>query len=252
MIQRRLDAVAARLEVEPADEFVRRGRGAAARMAEPAHQTLRQNPAQHRGERIVLQPHVTQPRHRGGGRIRVQRRQHEPSEQGRVRGDLGGLAIADLAHHDDIRILPHDGAEELLEGQSDLLMHLHLRDAVQPEFDRVFHRHDLALDGIQRQQTGVERRRLAAAGRTGHQHDPVRQRQRCLELVDDRRRQTQFRVVELDRRAVEDAHHDRFAIQRRHGGDAEIDLLAAHRQPDAAVLRQTALRDVELRHDLDA
>ena len=36
------------------------------------------------------------------------------------------------------------------------------------------------------------------------------------------------------------------------GGDAEVDLLAAHGQLDAAILRQSALSDIEPRHDLDA
>ena len=58
--------------------------------------------------------------------------------------------------------------------------------------------------------------------------------------------------VERDAALVEDAHHDRFAVHRRHGGHAQVDLLALHAQPDAAVLRQAPLGDVEVGHDLDA
>jgi hypothetical protein len=41
-------------------------------------------------------------------------------------------------------------------------------------------------------------------------------------------------------------------VRGRHGGNAQVELLALHAQHDAAVLRQAALGDVELGHDLDA
>ena len=67
----------------------------------------------------------------------------------------------------------------------------------------------------------------------------------CGQLRDHRRRQAELREIERDRVAVEHAQHQGFAVQRRDGGNAEIDLLAAHRQLDAAVLRQAPLGDVE-------
>jgi hypothetical protein len=41
-------------------------------------------------------------------------------------------------------------------------------------------------------------------------------------------------------------------VHRWDGRDAQVDLLALHAQTDAAVLRQAALGDVEVRHDLHA
>ena len=58
--------------------------------------------------------------------------------------------------------------------------------------------------------------------------------------------------VELHAGAIENAQHDALALHRRHGGDAQIDVLAAHGGLDAPVLRQPPLGDVEMRHDLDA
>ncbi len=60
--------------------------------------------------------------------------------------------------------------------------------------------------------------------------------------------------VEVERHAaaIEHAQHHGLAVHRRHGRDAQVDVLAAHRELDAAVLRQAALGDVEARHDLDA
>ena len=53
-------------------------------------------------------------------------------------------------------------------------------------------------------------------------------------------------------RAVEHADDDALAEHRRQHADAQVDRVAADVQLDAAVLRQPALGDVEVRHDLDA
>ena len=65
-------------------------------------------------------------------------------------------------------------------------------------------------------------------------------------------RQAEAGVVERDGGAVEDPQHHGLAMQGGDRGDAEIHVLAAHRQLDAAVLRHAALGDVQPRHDLDA
>ena len=49
----------------------------------------------------------------------------------------------------------------------------------------------------------------------------------------------------------EDPHDHLFAVDRRQGGDAEIDLLPVHRELDPAVLREPLLGDVHPAHDLD-
>ncbi len=136
--------------------------------------------------------------------------------------------------------------------EADLRPHLYLVDAGQLVFDRIFDGNDIALGRIELCQSGVERGRLAAAGRPGHQHHPVRQFERPFETRSDILGQTQFFVVEIDRGAVEHAQHDLLAVERGHRRYPEIDLVAAHRQLDAAILRQPALGDVEPRHDLDA
>ena len=45
---------------------------------------------------------------------------------------------------------------------------------------------------------------------------------------------------------------DRFAVHRRDGGNAHVDRLIGGLQIDAAVLRQTALGDVHVRHHFEA
>ena len=60
------------------------------------------------------------------------------------------------------------------EGEIDLRLDLDLVDALELVFDRVLDRQHLAVDGVEFEQGGVERRRLAAAGRAGDQNDAVR------------------------------------------------------------------------------
>ncbi len=61
-------------------------------------------------------------------------------------------------------------------------------------------------------------------------------------------------LVELDdhRFLVEDAHHDALAVDARQRHHAQVDVAAVDHQPDAPVLGQALLGDVQLGHDLDA
>ena len=52
--------------------------------------------------------------------------------------------------------------------------------------------------------------------------------------------------------AIEDAHDDLFAVDRRQGRDAQVDHAHRRLDRDPAVLRPPALGDVELGHDLEA
>ncbi len=52
--------------------------------------------------------------------------------------------------------------------------------------------------------------------------------------------------------AVENTQHDGFAVNHRNDADAQIDFAARHFQPDAPVLRQALLGDVEMAENLDA
>src|SRR5438105_869669 len=172
--------------------------------------------------------------------------------QRRLDRDLHGFEIPDLADHDDVRVLPQDGAPQACEMEPHLRLHLDLVDAVQLILHQVLDGDDIAGDRVQLQEAGIERGGLAAASRAGHQHHAVRQIERALDPLPDVVRQTELCKVELDGGAVEDAQDDLFAVQRRDRRNPEIDLMAAHRQLDTAVLRQSAFGNVEPCHDLDA
>ena len=99
---------------------------------------------------------------------------------------------------------------------------------------------------------GVQRGRLARAGRPGHEHGAVGLRIGAMEAVQLGLRHAELGEVHHDRFLVEDAHDHALAAHRRHGDDAQVDAVAVDGQPDAAVLRQAPLGDVELGHDLHA
>ncbi len=77
-----------------------------------------------------------------GGVIGVQCREDQVAGQGGIDGDVGGVAVADLTDHDDVRVLTHGRAQAFDESVA-LVVDLGLDDAGQMIFDRVFERDDL-------------------------------------------------------------------------------------------------------------
>ena len=118
--------------------------GLAASRAKPPHQPLRQHRAQRRGQQERLDPHVAQTCDRARRVVGVDGRKHEVPRQRGLHRDLGCLAVADFADHDDVGILPQDRAQSGCESQPDLGVDLRLPDPVHGIFHRVFHSQDVA------------------------------------------------------------------------------------------------------------
>ena len=125
-------------------------------------------------------------------------------------------------------------------------VHLDLVDAAELVLDRVFDRDDLPLDVVDLRQRGVERRRLAGAGRAGDEDDAVRHVEDLVEVVAVALGHAEVLGAEHRVAAVEDAEHDRLAVDHRDDRDAHVDLAAGDLQLDAAVLREALLGDVEV------
>src|SRR5262249_21149026 len=155
--------------------------------------------------------------------VRVQRRQHEMARQRRLDCNLRGFEITDFADHDRIGIMAQDAAQQGCKGQPDLGLYLDLSDPGELVFDRVLDRDDVAFDRIEMEKRGVERRGLAAAGRSGDEDNAVLYAQQPIQALAQRLFHAETREVEIDRRAIENAQHDALTMQRGYRGDAQID-----------------------------
>ena len=133
------------------------------------------------------------------------------------------------------------------EGQPDLRIHVDLVDPVHLIFDRIFDGDDLLVGLIDALQRRIERGRFAAAGGAGDQKNAVRQRRVILHARQHVLVEAQaLQIVEIAGGAVEQTHHDAFAVERGQSRNAQIDFAAQRLDLDAAVLRQAALGDIQL------
>jgi hypothetical protein len=220
--------------------------------ARPADQPLGEHADQRRRHQERLDPHVDQAGDRAGGVVGVDGREDEVAGQRRGDRDLGGLAVADLADHDHVRIVAQEGAQPAGEGEIDLRVDLGLRDPLDLVLDRILDGEDVELGREDLGQAGVQRGGLAGAGRPGDQQDAVRPLDDVADHVEDVLRHPDVGEAEHHRAAVEEADRHPLAVGGRRGRDAHVDVLAGDLAADAAVLGQPLLGDVEAGHDLDA
>ena len=113
---------------------------------------------------------------RGGGR-RVDRAEHQVPRLGRVHGRAERLAVAHLAHQDDVRVLPHGVLERHVpvdHVDADLALVDDRLVVLEREFDRVLDRDDvqpLALVHVLEHRG--DRRALARPGDAREDDDPL-------------------------------------------------------------------------------
>ncbi len=147
------------------------------------------------------------------GRVhRVEGRHDEVARLGGHERRLDGLEVAHLAHEDDVRVLPEGRADGRRErARVDLQLALvddRLLVAVE-ELDRVLDRHDVLGPGrVDVVDHRGERRRLARAGRPGHEDEAARL---LADLLEDGR---QEEVADREDAGRDDAadHSDRPAL----------------------------------------
>src|SRR5262249_52813474 len=128
-----------------------------------------------------------------------------------------------------------------------------LVDAGEIDFSRILGGRNVRVFGVKNVQTGVKRHSLAATGGTGHEDHALRFGQVLKIGLSLHHLITE--CIDAQHRAgrVQNTGDHLFAEQRWTRAHAEIDgavLRQAHL--DAAVLRYTALGDIEARHDLEA
>ncbi len=88
----------------------------AAIRANAAHQALGDDAFEGGGDNIGLETEIEQPGNGGDGRVSVQGRIDQVAGQRGVKGNLGGVEVADFTEQDDVRVLPKQGAQDGREG----------------------------------------------------------------------------------------------------------------------------------------
>ena len=103
-------------------------------------------------------PRSMQPGQRFDRRIRVQRAEQQVSGLRGAKRHFGGLLVANLAHHDDFRVVPEERAQVGREGIADLGVDFRLTEAFVDVFNRVLGSEDADLRPVQVPQAGMQRR----------------------------------------------------------------------------------------------
>ncbi len=156
--------------------------------------------------------------------------------------------VANLADEDDVGILAQDRPQAAGERQAGLGVDLHLVDAVELQLDRILERDDVVGRRLDRVERRVERGRLAAAGRAGHQDHALRPRQeRSHQLAGcpaENPSSSSGRIARSELSSRMTIFSPNCVGRRR---DAEIDAPALEAQPAAAVLRLAPFGDVHAR-----
>ena len=143
-------------------------------------------------------------------------------------------------------------AQRLREADADLRLHGDLVERVDDELDRLFDRDDVQLRRRDHPERRVERRRLPAAGWSGHQDEAVRARQKLLGQWQLSVEHPEVRQV-AEQRALGSkiAKHQLLAERHRHRRYAHLDFAVAAGGLNSPVLRPPLLGDVEPRQRLD-
>ena len=153
----------------------------------------------------------------------MQGTQHQVAGERAFDGDLGGLAVADLAHHDHVGVVAEEVPHRRGEGEARRAVDLHLLDAVDAVLHRVLDGEDVdALLG-QRLQHGVERGGFAAAGGAADEEQAVVAGDQVVDALAVARAQADLPEVAQALRGVEQADGHALAVDARQHRDAQVD-----------------------------
>uniref|UniRef100_E6QI37 Uncharacterized protein n=1 Tax=mine drainage metagenome TaxID=410659 RepID=E6QI37_9ZZZZ len=174
-----------------------------------------------------------------------------------VDGDLRGFGVTDFADENLVGIVAEDGAQSASEGEAFFFVDGNLGDAADLIFDGVFDGDDFFFVAFDLVERGVEGCGFSGASGAGDQDHAVRlanvaakAAQVFLGKADD----FECEVAELfaHRLFVKYAKNGVFAMHGRHDGDAEVNEAAFVADAETPILRDAALSNVQLAHDLDA
>src|SRR3982075_151424 len=141
-----------------------------------------------------------------------------------MNGNVGGLCISDLPHHDHVRILANESAQGSGKRETDLRLDLRLVDAGNLILNGVFDGQNLSCRVVEYAEHGRKRCRLTAARWPGDDDQAVRKLEEVSELGFVRRRQAKLGDFENASIFWQQSDDGRFSKLCRHGRDADVDV----------------------------
>ncbi len=137
------------------------------------HQTLRNDAIECGHQAVGIHAHVGEAAEHVEHVVGVHRGQHQVAGEGGLYRDLRGLAVADFADHDLVRVVAQDGAQAARKRQAFLFVDRDLKHAAELVLHRVLDGDDLVVPAVDLVDGGVQRGGLAAAGGAGGQNHAV-------------------------------------------------------------------------------
>ena len=160
-----------RVELQRHDLLLAGRVGDAAIRTDPADQPLRDDRQQAAGELVAGDAEIVEVADRARRVGAVERAEDQDAGQRGADADPGRLVVADLADHDDVRILAKHRAEALAEAHLSR-GDLGLVDARDAMLDRVLDRHDILHRRVDPLEAVIQRRGLAGADGAGTRTAP--------------------------------------------------------------------------------
>jgi hypothetical protein len=165
-------------------------------------------------------------------------------------GDFGGFQVADLADHDDVRILAQHRAESAGVGAAGAVVDVDLVDALDIHLDGILDGDDVHLVRVEVREGRVERGSLTGAGRAGDEDHSLLGAQQPLEVLERVRVQAQATdLLKLALPPKKAENHDLAEVAGK-GGGTQLQVFPLDRHHAAAVLGLARLRRVHAAEDL--
>ena len=225
--------------------------------AQHTDQALGDDAVQRRNQVIGIDLHMQKTANHVEHVVGMHRGEYQMAGQRRLHGDLRRFRVTDFADHDLVRVMTQNGAQATGEIEALLLIHRDLQHAGQLIFDGVFDGDDLVLAPVDFRERGIQRRRLAAAGRASDQQHAIglgRQAADAMQGVAVEAHHVKAQAFQAVAQGllVEYAQYGVLTPDAGHDRHPDVDFTFLPIDLETAVLWHPAFGDIEFRQHLDA
>ncbi len=142
----------------------------------------------------------------------MERREYQVTGERSVDGERRRLIVSDFSDHDNVRVLAHQSAQAIGEGQADFRPHLGLVDTRHLIFNRVFNGGNIHARCVENIKHGIEGSGLAGTGRASGENHAGRHLQRLMQGLEAMAVETKTLQSKSGNTLPQEAHHRLFAI----------------------------------------